>query len=179
MKKIAIMLLAALMLFAFVACDPDAEETKLSTVATPMTGTVSGTDPEFSVEASALQSDLKIAEDGKVSGTIKYYDGDALDPLGFTKNTNWFAAIKLEKELEEGEVFYVKGLLTTNYSKDTEWILELDEKTKETFEFKVGAAPESDSTEDIAAGFEAATALIKLDFSTATFADAPSTGNNG
>ena len=177
MKMIAIMLLAALMLFAFVACDNTTDEPEVSDVAAAMTGAI---DLEVeagnkTIDASKLQDGLTIAKDGKVTGTVKYYDGNELDSLGFKNNSNYFAAIKftVAQKDNKDQTIYVKGTATngvTNYSTDKEWILELDQKTAEKFEVKVGAAPASATESDVKAGFEAATALITLDFSNATFA---------
>ena len=165
MKKIAIMLLAALMLFAFVACDPDAEETKLSTVATPISGNITDDTYDVDVAASDLQENIKIAEDGKVTGTIKYYDGTGLAGLGFPEDSHYFFAV--EFDVEKGKTIYVDGEENAK-SDETQWILDVSSKTAETFVVKVGAA-----NDDFDAGFKAAEALITLDFSGATFAEAP------
>ena len=163
MKKIAIMLLAALMLFAFVACDPDAEETKLSTVATPMTGELTEVPDGVDLTISDIQEGVKIAEDGKVTGTIKYYDkAEFNSALGFDADSHYFFAV--EFEVEEGQTIYVDGEKNAK-STETEWILDVSSKTDETFVVKVGEA-----NEDFDAGFKAAEALITLDFSNATFA---------
>ena len=162
MKKIAIMLLAALMLFAFVACDPDAEETKLSTVATPLTGTLTAEADDVDLDISDIQEGIKIAEDGKVTGTIKYYTGDLNTDLGFDAASHYFFAV--EFDVEKDKTIYVKGDKEQK-STETKWILDVSGKTDETFVVKVGEA-----NEDFAAGFEAAEALITLDFSGATFA---------
>ena len=163
MKKIAIMLLAALMLFAFVACDPDADETKLSTVATPMTGELTEDPDGVDLTISDIQADVKIAEDGKVTGTIKYYDNAAFNTaLGFDADSKYFFAV--EFDVEEGKTIYVKGEEKSK-STETEWLLDVSSKTTEKFEVKVGEA-----NEDFDTGFAAAEALITLDFSGATFA---------
>ena len=158
MKKIAIMLLAALMLFAFVACDPDAEETKLSTVATPMTGELTEDPDGVDLTISDIQSDVKIAEDGKVTGTIKYYDNAAFNTaLGFNAASRYFFAV--EFEVEEGQTIYVSGDEDAENTQ-TEWILDVSNKTEETFVVKTGTSKDT------------ATELITLDFSGATFEDA-------
>ena len=175
MKKIAIMLLAALMLFAFVACDNTGDEPEVSDVAAAMTGKLTEKDG-IALDIATIQEGLTIAKDGKVTGTLKYVDGtDISTALDFKNNSNYFAAIKFTVAQKDGkdQTIYVKGTATngvTNYSKDKEWILELDQTKAEKFEVKVGAAPATASETDVKAGFEAATALITLDFSTATFA---------
>ena len=72
MKKISIMLLAALMLFAFVACDENkGNEPVESKLVKPMAGTATftvGESEDYTV--SDFQKDVKILEDGTVEGTF-------------------------------------------------------------------------------------------------------------
>ena len=92
MKKIAIMLLAALMLFAFVACDNTTEEPKASEVVSAITAEVDGVKP------ADYQSDVFIAEDGAVTGTFKYVEDNALFPEGEKNGYFLLVNIKLEKD---------------------------------------------------------------------------------
>ena len=166
MKKIAIMLLAALMLFAFVACDNTTDEPEVSDVAAAMTGAIDldGEAGNKTIDASKLQDGLTIAKDGKVTGTVKYYDGNELDSLGFDAESHYFVAIKFT--VDEGDTIYVKGNAEAE-SKDTEWILDVNNQQKEKFVVKTGTSKDT------------ATELITLDFSSATFEKAPSAGTEG
>ena len=158
MKKIAIMLLAALMLFAFVACDNTGDEPEVSEVAKAMTGEFSQTGVEDKITISAIQENLTIAKDGKVSGTLKEYTID--NEWGYEAEDKYFAAIELTVTLDEGEKIFTKGGKYENKgSTDKTWLLcvDKDDETKQKITFSVGT--------------EAASAekLITLDFTDVTF----------
>ena len=71
MKKISIMLLAALMLFAFVACDDTTKEPAEATIVVPSAAKTIKIG-ETDVTVADLQKDVKILEDGTVEGTFSY-----------------------------------------------------------------------------------------------------------
>ena len=160
MKKIAIMLLAALMLFAFVACDNTTEEPKTSEVAAAMTEDFTDTAVAGqTVKVSEIQKDLTIAEDGKVSGTLLYYTID--EACGYQADDHHFAAIELTVTLEEGEKIFTEGgkYENTTGSEDKTWLICVDsEAENQKITFKVGTDAES------------AEKLITLDFTGVTLA---------
>ena len=104
MKKISIMLLAALMLFAFVACEPDTEEPAEATLVTPLAGTDKAIVGETEVTVSNLQENVKILADGTVEGTLKYYEvGEGWDVADETEGL--YLAVELN--LEAGDKYQV------------------------------------------------------------------------
>ena len=165
MKKIAIMLLAALMLFAFVACDPDAEEPKASTVAKEMTvkgdGPVVVGDENTGKKVSDYQSNIFIAEDGAVTGTFKYIDKNSA--FGEGENAGYYFCVSFVKD--EGK--YISQTSSTNstakYATDSDWILYLgkDETAAKAKTFTIKVCDDNKGT--------GAKDLIKLSFSGATF----------
>ena len=159
MKKISIMLLAALMLFAFVACDNTGNEPEVSDVAAAMTGEFSQTGVTDKITISEIQENLTIAKDGKVSGTLKEYD--IADEWGYVEGDKYFAAIKLTVTLEDDEMIFTEGGVheNTTGSKDLTWLVCVDSENEENqkITFKVGT--EAASAED----------LITLDFTGVTF----------
>ena len=166
MKKIAIMLLAALMLFAFVACDPNNDkEPVASTVAKEMTvkgnGTVSVGETDTGKKVSDYQSNIFIAEDGAVTGTFKYIADNPA--FGDAEDAGYYFCVSFVKD--EGK--YISQTSSTNstakYATDPDWILYLgddatDAKAK-TFTIKVCDDNKGTGAKD----------LIKLSFSGATF----------
>ncbi len=104
MKKIAIMLLAALMLFAFVACDDTTKEPAEATLVTPLAGTDKAIVGETEVTVSNLQENVKILEDGTVEGKFMYYTvGETWDVP--TETDGYYLAVELN--LEAGDKYKV------------------------------------------------------------------------
>ena len=97
MKKISIMLLAALMLFAFVACDDTTEETVPTLKVTAWTeGNITGVTPEYNV--NQLSKDLKI-ENGKVSGTLNYVENFvAYNTADVEEQKGYYVTFKIDEE---------------------------------------------------------------------------------
>ena len=165
MKKIAIMLLAALMLFAFVACDPDAEEPKASTVAKEMTvkdnGNVMVGETDTGKKVSDYQSNIFIAEDGAVTGTFKYIENNPA--YGEGENQGYYFCVSFVKD--EGK--FISQTSSTNSNakvdEDSDWILYLgkDETAAKAKTFTIKVCDDAKGT--------GAKDLIKLSFSGATF----------
>ena len=160
MKKIAIMLLAALMLFAFVACDNTTGEPTVSDVAEAMTGKFTQTGVDNEITISDIQENLTIAEDGTVSGTLREYAIN--EAWGYNEaEDKYFAAIELTVTLDDGEKIFTEGGKYENTTGSTDKTclvcVDSEDETKQEITFKVGT--EAVSAED----------LITLDFTGVTF----------
>ena len=137
MKKIAIMLLAALMLFAFVACDDNKGDETVPTlkVSAWTEGKISGIVSEFNV--NKLSENLKI-ENGKVTGTLKPIDNFTEFSGDDAENDGYFFAFKIdEKQFKDTSkvtmTSYKDGKVSKQFDKfDAEFIYRLGGKDLES-----------------------------------------------
>ena len=137
MKKISIMLLAALMLFAFVACDDTTKEPAEATLVTPLASSATLKIGTKDVKVSDLQENVKILEDGTVEGKLKYYEVGS--EWGVEKEEEGFY-LAVELNLKADDVYKVTNKNSEGAKNGKEITVTADDNDLMIF---LGTTPES------------------------------------